>query len=552
MSELEEKEILSNKMIVFWLTVIIGIGLVIRFFYFPSGIPIATDGYLSFVYVIRTVFDGGMPEGLTVVNSGWSNFLSFIFIFFEKTDPLQLMDIQRTTSIIISAVTGIPIFFILKRFVDMKWALFGSFLLVIEPRLVILSLEGINYTLFFFLFSLSIVLFLKKTNISLVLCFICLAFTVIVRYEALLMIIPFTIMYFVKFKQKKYIVRFLIITSVMMIILFSVGEMRTQATSDICYDNIIFNEKCGKDGFTSEILGNVSFVQKYIISGEKLDIEEGDESYNIHQEVYDKPDSVWFIDIFSLSFSSLFKFLGLVLIPYFVFFVVFNVITRIKNRETMRWNFDSITIIFLSSIMLLPGIYAYLRGIEEIRYILILIPLICIISVSFRESIRKKVFQDKRILIILLAFCLIISIIFIETQKKDYNYQLETFEISKEIVSQTNIINTFHNSGFIKTAILFKDWPDLPEVVPNTGKIKSEFLKIKTTEYNNLEEYIDENREKGLEYIIVDKNEKLFSDLRENSEDYRYLKKTFDSKKLDFKNEFSMYKINYDLFDLRT
>jgi len=62
-------------------------------------------------------------------------------------------------------LTIIPAFFIFRRFVDIKWALFGSFLLAVEPWLLLISLEGINYSLYFFLFVLTIALFLKKTNV---------------------------------------------------------------------------------------------------------------------------------------------------------------------------------------------------------------------------------------------------------------------------------------------------------------------------------------------------------------------------------------------------
>ena len=42
-----------------------------------------------------------LPIGYTVGNTGWANFLSLIFTFMEKTDPMHLMNVQRTTSIII-------------------------------------------------------------------------------------------------------------------------------------------------------------------------------------------------------------------------------------------------------------------------------------------------------------------------------------------------------------------------------------------------------------------------------------------------------------------
>ena len=102
----------SKKSIVLYLVLILTFGLGLRFYYFPDSLPIVTDGFFSFVYAMKTVFDGGLPIGYTTTNSGWSNFLSLFFVFADTSDPLHLMDIQRTLSIILSTITIIPAFFI--------------------------------------------------------------------------------------------------------------------------------------------------------------------------------------------------------------------------------------------------------------------------------------------------------------------------------------------------------------------------------------------------------------------------------------------------------
>ena len=96
--------------------------------------PIVTDGYFSFIYSASTVFSGELPIGYTVGNTGWANFLSLIFSLMEKTDPMYLMDVQRTSSIFLSTLTIIPAYFIFKKFTNYKLAIFGCLLLAIEPR----------------------------------------------------------------------------------------------------------------------------------------------------------------------------------------------------------------------------------------------------------------------------------------------------------------------------------------------------------------------------------------------------------------------------------
>ena len=212
----------SKKKIILYLVLILTFGLGLRLYYFPYDIPIVTDGFYSFVYAVKTVFDGSLPVGYTTTNTGWSNFLSLFFVFSDTSDPLHLMDIQRTLSIILSTITIIPAFFIFRRFAETRWALFGSFLLAVEPRLLLISLEGINYSLFFFLFVLTITFFLKKTNFWLFLSFVCIACSTLVRSEGLLLVIPLSIMYFIRFRDKKSIFRFLGMIFVFAIIILSV------------------------------------------------------------------------------------------------------------------------------------------------------------------------------------------------------------------------------------------------------------------------------------------------------------------------------------------
>ena len=118
----------------FFLGLIMIFGLFIRVYYVPFEVPIVTDGYLSFVYAVKTVFDSSLPVGYTVTNSGWSNLLSLVFVSVDKMDPLYLMNVQRITSVVLSTITVIPMFFIFRKFVNVKFALLGSLMIAVEPR----------------------------------------------------------------------------------------------------------------------------------------------------------------------------------------------------------------------------------------------------------------------------------------------------------------------------------------------------------------------------------------------------------------------------------
>ena len=63
MSELNHVN--SKKNIILYLVLILTLGLTLRFYYFPYDVPIATDGFFSFVYAMKTVFDSSLPIGYT-------------------------------------------------------------------------------------------------------------------------------------------------------------------------------------------------------------------------------------------------------------------------------------------------------------------------------------------------------------------------------------------------------------------------------------------------------------------------------------------------------
>ena len=535
----------SKKNIILYLGLILTLGLSLRFYYLPYDVPIATDGFYSFVYAAKTVFEGNLPVGYGTTNSGWANFLALFFSLSDTSDPFYLMQIQRSLSVILSSLTIIPAFFIFRKFVNVRWALFGCLLLIIEPRLLMSSLEGLNYQLFFLLFVLVIALFLTKTKLTLFLSFGCIACATLVRYEGLLLLIPLSTMYFLKFKDKKSVVKFLGMIFIVIIILAPISVLRIQATENLCYETS-FGVRCGSDGFTHNILVGQRFLSHTLNAA--LGQEVSETAIYLFNENNEKTDNyaVLFVNKIIVSFSALLKFIGLALIPYFAFFVLYNIILRIKNKKSIKLDWDKKMIVFTASIMFLPALYAYMRGIEEIRYVLIIIPLVCILSISWTNSISEKISKNLGVIIILMVLVLISSIIFIEFEKRDSIHDRESFLISQKIVELTNMTNSFHQSGYVKTAVLSSSWPVLPEASQN-GKPIHVFQKVSTNDYDDLAEFIIDSRKYDLRYLVVDEDNELFAALRINPTVYPYLIKIFDSDEVGYKNHFMIYEIDYKL-----
>ena len=540
----------SKKNIILYLGLILTLGLILRFYYLPYDVPIVTDGFYSFVYAAKTVFEGNLPIGYGTTNTGWANFLALFFSLSDTSDPFYLMQIQRSLSVILSSLTIIPAFFIFRKFVNIRWALFGCLLLTIEPRLLMSSLEGIDYQLFFLLFVLAIALFLTKTNLTLFLSFGCIACATLVRYEGLLLLIPLSTMYFLKFKDRKSVVKFLGMIFIVIIILAPISVLRTQATESFCYETS-FGIRCGDDGFTHAILAGPRFLSHTLnaVSGQEVS-ETAIDLFNENNENNEKTDNyaVLFVNKIIVSFSALLKFIGLALIPYFAFFVLYNIILRIKNKKLGKLDWDKKMIVFTTGIMFLTALYAYMRGIEEIRYVLIIIPLVCILSISWTNSVSEKISKNLGVIVILMVLVLISSIIFIEFEKRDSIHDRESFLVSQKIVELTDMTNRFHQDGYVKTSVLISNWPVLPEVDQN-GKLIHVFQKMPSNNYDDLTEFIMDSENYGLKYLVIDKDNELFDDLRTNPTGYPYLIKIFDSDEIGYKNHFMIYEIDYKLVD---
>ena len=108
------------------------VGLAFRFICFPFDIQISTDAFDSFVYASKLTQESQLPYGFNTANTGWQYFLSIFFSNSNFDEPLNLMNIQRTLSIIISASIIFPLYVLLRKFFEEKFALLGCILFIFE------------------------------------------------------------------------------------------------------------------------------------------------------------------------------------------------------------------------------------------------------------------------------------------------------------------------------------------------------------------------------------------------------------------------------------
>ena len=140
------------------------------------------------------------------------------------------------------------------------------------------------------------------------------------------------------------------------------------------------------------------------------------------------------------------------------------------------------------------------------------------------------------------------SIGFIEYKNSDDVNQAEAYEVAKEITKLTKVITYYSQGGYLDSTKIM-----IPKEFPILRKETSPTLLLYPDNYETLQEYISNNKEKGLEYVIVDKGDwrsKFLDDVFQNEESYPYLHKIFDSKDIGYKNyHVKIFKINFEEFD---
>ena len=504
----------NKKNYILYLFILITISVSIRLYFLPFEIPFKTDAidYFSFAFEISKTQK--FPTGILGTNDGWPLFLSPIFSVIGQSDLMTLINAQRVTSIVISSLTIIPVFFLCKKFVSPNFALIGACLFGFSHRIMENSILGITESLFIFLTTFFLLFSLTKNSKVYVLSFVCLALSSIVRYESLLFLVPISIIFFLKFHKKKSdYLKFPLFILLFVLILIPIATIRMDNNN--------------MDGLTSHVFGGIMNPVKY------SSISENETGTSIQSE------NNFIIN----SFFHALKFLGLVSIPLFIFFIPSGFYNLVKTR-----NSNLFYLLILGVFMILPAMYAYGREIQETRYLYVLFPIFCVISV-YGLNIFKKIDKTKYVFSILVIIILS-SIFLLDYTQTDQTFNYEILQVSKFIVENVDGVNDYPGSSYVKIATLEQNWPNsLP--IDERNKVSFYIKKFPARDYSSLETFLLDNKDSGLTHIVLsEENHSTFLDeLVINYESYSYLEKVFDSKDYKFENNMIVLKINYSSFE---
>lgn len=489
------------------LTIICVISIFFRLYYFPYGIPLTLDSTGYFWYAIDTNVLGHLPTDYLFPNTGWPMLLSVFFATFHSNNFIDYMTVQRLVSISISVFTIIPMYFLCKKFFNKHLSLIGAILFAFEPHIIQNSMLGITDSLYVLLVTVSFTLMYSSNKNLVYLSFVTAALSALVRYEGMLFVLVLTVLFFTRFrKEHKVVLRYVLALSIYTLILLPTLYVRIQST--------------GNDGLTSEIIHGV------IVTNKITSVQSEDNS-----------------NLFSFIISglqNLFKYLGWVMIPYFVIFVPIGIILGFKRRNSQYFG------IILSIIVLsIPALYAYAREIHETRYLLVLFPFFSILSLFVVDFIANKTSKRKLFFILLIVSVFATSWIFLELKKVDLEHEREAFAIAHHVTKFTKVTNVYYpESKYLKVTTIGNNFPILSSsTIPPTITL--------STEYTSIADFIKSNKDAGLTHIVADDNKNrpnFLKDLFSHEKKYPYLVKVFDSLDHGFKYHVKIYKIDYEKF----
>ncbi len=238
-------------------SLIIGISFIIRFYFFPTQIPLTADALYYFWYSSDIYQIGGLPKKWIPLNAGWPIFVSIFFTIFDSKDAFMLMQIQRTLSVVISVSTTIPTYFLCKHFVARKFAIIGASLIAVDPRLMINSFLGIGDPLYLLLLTTSLVLFFSTNKKIVYFSFVLVSFSILIRAEGLAFFMILSLMFLIRYRKEKLkiIVKYLPIIGILLVIVLPVSIHQIDVNG---YDGIFMRSIGNSENLVSNLTNNVS------------------------------------------------------------------------------------------------------------------------------------------------------------------------------------------------------------------------------------------------------------------------------------------------------
>lgn len=510
---LDSKLSFFSKHAILSLVLIGSIGMMMRLYYWEYYIPVTSDSFDYFLYAIDIKFLGHLPNGWTPANNGWPIFLSIFFSIFNFDNGLAYMQLQTFLSMILSVLTIVPIYLICKKYVGNTYALIGGSMFILEPRIIQNSLLGVTESLYVLSITLSLVFINSRKNVFVFLSFAICAAAVMIRSEAFLLFFVITILFFVNNKKTKSIFAKYCIS----VVIFAL----------ILIPNVVYKQ---------EVIGTDALFDR---------ISDSVKQYGKTEAYYKGGVESSTTNALITGLENYVKFMIWVSIPTFILFLPIGIYLLFK-----KWERRNLLLIVFVIFMSLPALYAYSYPHLDTRYLYVIYPVFCVISL-FTVKLCGDVFKIKNIIpLIILPVIIASSMVFLSIDNQN-NTNKEAFLIAEQLVKFVKGINSSSKvSHYINEAEVLEKWPIMPT------KAESEHVfsisKIPTVNYDSLEEFITASKNNQLSHLVIDDSEnspKFLTDIFYQKKDYPYLIKIFDSSNVGYDYKVQIYEIDYELFE---
>ena len=501
------------------------IGLIFRLFYFDETIPLSMDALSFFTYSADITSIGKLPETYDIAKPGWSYFLAAIFSIFNFEYTMQYMQLQKLLAISISSLTIFPLFFLIKKFSESKYALLGILIFAVEPRIIQNSLSGNSEAIFIFFLVVTMLLFLNKNNKIIYLSFLFAGIATIIRPEGLFLFIGISISYIIRFRKTRFVIPKYVFALIIFILILTPVVLHKQQEGmygsvfqraySILFENDSYDKKTKE---TIDSMEQVNFSQKNS-------------------------------NLFISTMEHFFKYLGWVLIPLFIILAPIGFILFFKNLNT-----EKLTIIILTISMTVPALYAYTFPLLELKYLYFLFPMFCIFTTFSLKPIFEK-FKKNNILFLIFFILILSSSILFTDYKFDYQKEHDAVIIAEYVIKNTEVINDYYPGIIYIFGIQIVDeWKTYQEFFQNNDRIPGVIDSmnpivtiVNANEYQTLDSFLNNSENKNITHLILDDSNsqpdflnEIFYD--ENKHDF--LEKIYDSHDHNLAYHVKIFKVN--------
>jgi hypothetical protein len=245
------------------------------------------------------------------------------------------------------------------------------------------------------------------------------------------------------------------------------------------------------------------------------------------------------------NFFNGIKLFGWSLIPIFIIFIPVGLIPILKQLR-----YPNYVLLLVPTILAIPIMYSVSIA-PDPRYVYVLFPIFCVISLFGIKYIVSKCNNKKFITSLIISTIIIGSMLFLDFNKLEYENDHEAYIISKLVINDVEGVNKSSKVvEFFKIAEIEKKWSSSNY----SGNLKDNYDVNRFLEYdfNTVKEFINFHKDQKLTHLIIDKSENMPEYLKkilDNEVKYQYLIKEFDSTELGYNYDVKLYKINYEIFN---